>query len=468
MTNKTRVFQIGGIFLILVAIFMAVAVQTFAAPADGKTEPSAAPELQTDPTDPEPVEPIEEDVLDDEYDPFAVTAELIGIDIDTLWEAVDSGQTIAEVAAANDVDPQTIIDALASDERSFIEQLVAEGEISEEEAAEWLTEVDEYAAEFVNEPFEFEEFVEFDDGYDPFPALVELLGIDEDALWQALDDGQTLAAVAQSHDVEPDAVVALLLEQEKAFIDELAAEGEISEEEAAEWLAESEEYIAEFVNEPFAFEEIEFEEFDAFAEDAALMELLGLDEDAYWGALESGQSLAEIAQAQGVEVEAVVTLLVDQENAFIDELLAEGEISEEEAAEWRADVEVYITEYVNEPFAFELIEYEDDYLAPVVEILGMDEDAIWEALESGQTLAQLAEAQGVELQALKESLIASEDELIDELLAEGEISEEEANEWRSFIEEDVDTWVNESWDSEYDDHDCEEIELDDLEDEESE
>ena len=46
-------------------------------------------------------------------------AETIGIEVDALRAALDEGQTIAEVAEANGVDPQTVIDAMvdASDER---------------------------------------------------------------------------------------------------------------------------------------------------------------------------------------------------------------------------------------------------------------------------------------------------------------------------------------------------------------
>jgi len=464
MTNKTRTFQLTGIFLILIAVFMALAVQAFAAPADASTDSvtdASISSVTAAQTDPEPVEPTEDEAdFDNEYDPFSIAADLIGMDVDALWEAIDNGQTIAEVATANNVDPQTIIDALVADERAFIDELVAEGDISEEESAEWLAEVDEYAAEFVNEVVDFEEF---EDGYDPFPAIVELLGLDEDTLWTALDDGQSLAAVAQANGVAPEAVVALLVEQEKAFIDELVAEGDISDQEAAEWLAEVEAYASEFANEPFAWEELEYDEFDE-----AVLELLGIDEDALWEAFENGQTLADIAQKNGVAPEAVITLLVEQENAFIDELLADGEISEEEAAEWRDDVETYIAEFVNEPIVFEEFEYEDDYLAPVVELLGMDEDAVWEALESGQTLAQLAETQGVELQALKDVLIASENQLIDEMLAEGEISEDEAAEWRSYLVEDVDYWMNESWADDFDDSDWDEAEFEDFEEDDHE
>jgi uncharacterized protein (DUF433 family) len=54
-------------------------------------------------------------------------AEAIGIDIDTLAEELRDGSTVAEIAEANDVDPQAVIDALVA---SYTERVTAwiEGE----------------------------------------------------------------------------------------------------------------------------------------------------------------------------------------------------------------------------------------------------------------------------------------------------------------------------------------------------
>ena len=312
-----------------------------------------------------------------------------------------------------------------------------------------------------SEPIEEGEDEDYDD-YDPFAIVANLIGIELDTLWEAIDNGQTIAEVANDNGVDPQTIIDALVDDEKAYIDELLAAGEISEEEAAGWSAEAETYMVEFVNETFDFEEFEDgdydEEFDELYEKhdpfPAILELLGMEEDALWEAIDGGQTLAAISQEKGVDPAAIVTLIVDSENALIDELKATGELSEEEAAEWLAEVDEYANEIVYEgfeEFEDEEIEFEDDeFYAPVAELLGMEQEAIWEALESGQSLAQLAVAQGVELQALKDTLIATEEALIDELLTAGEISEEEAAEWRAELPADVDEWVNESWDEECD------------------
>ena len=53
-------------------------------------------------------------------------AELLGITREELFQALRDGQSIAEVAQANGVDPQTVIDELTAQARARIEEQLAE------------------------------------------------------------------------------------------------------------------------------------------------------------------------------------------------------------------------------------------------------------------------------------------------------------------------------------------------------
>ena len=68
----------------------------------------------------------------------AVAAEVIGIEVDELRAALQDGSTIAEVAEANDVDPQDVIDAMVANLEEKLGEKVAEGRITEDEAVEKL------------------------------------------------------------------------------------------------------------------------------------------------------------------------------------------------------------------------------------------------------------------------------------------------------------------------------------------
>lgn len=66
---------------------------------------------------------------------------------------------------------------------------------------------------------------------------------------------------------------------------------------------------------------------------------IGIEEDALRAELEAGQSIADVAAANGVDAAVIVDLLVDSAEERIAEKVEEGRITEEEAAEKLANVE---------------------------------------------------------------------------------------------------------------------------------
>jgi len=171
---------------------------------------------------------------------------------------------------------------------------------------------------------------------------------------------------------------------------------------------------------------------------AVAAESLALDEEAPWESLDAGQSLAQIAEAQGVDPQAIVAAIVAAENAFLDDLAVEKELAPEEIAEWQADVAAEAQSFVDKGWT----EKDDkewegvDWFAVAAESLALDEDAPWESLDAGQSLAQIAEAQGVDPQAIVAAIVAAENAFIDDLAAE----------WKAQSAVKAESFVNEGWD----------------------
>lgn len=65
-------------------------------------------------------------------------AEAIGITEDDLRSALDSGESIADVAAANGVDPDTVVDAMAASAAEHLTEKVEAGVLTQDEADERL------------------------------------------------------------------------------------------------------------------------------------------------------------------------------------------------------------------------------------------------------------------------------------------------------------------------------------------
>ncbi|MEM7111235.1 MAG: hypothetical protein AAF614_02295 [Chloroflexota bacterium] len=85
-------------------------------------------------------------------EPEVVAAQTIGVDMETFWEALESGQTIQAIAVANSIDAQTVIQAIVASEKAYADKMVAAGLMPREELAELEREVYQMADEMVKRP----------------------------------------------------------------------------------------------------------------------------------------------------------------------------------------------------------------------------------------------------------------------------------------------------------------------------
>jgi hypothetical protein len=170
---------------------------------------------------------------------LATAAEAIGITEDELRAALQDGQSIAQVAEAEGVDVQVVIDALVADATERLEEAISN-------LPDRMTEV-------VNR----EGFPERRGPGGPggrhwfhprLDAAADAIGITEDELRAALEDGDTIADVAAANDVDVQAVIDALVADATAHIDEEVAEGDLTEEQATERKANLEERITALVN----------------------------------------------------------------------------------------------------------------------------------------------------------------------------------------------------------------------------
>jgi polyhydroxyalkanoate synthesis regulator phasin len=79
-----------------------------------------------------------------------VVAGLIGIDVDTLRTELRNGKSVAEIAEANGVDPQTVIDALVDEASGHLDLAVTDGRLTADEAAQALDRMTERITARVN------------------------------------------------------------------------------------------------------------------------------------------------------------------------------------------------------------------------------------------------------------------------------------------------------------------------------
>jgi len=79
------------------------------------------------------------------------TAEATGLTVDEVIAALQEGQTFAQIAEEQGVDLQAIVDAFLADRQAALEQAVADGRLTQEQADEMLAEMTEHVSEHLEE-----------------------------------------------------------------------------------------------------------------------------------------------------------------------------------------------------------------------------------------------------------------------------------------------------------------------------
>jgi len=266
---------------------------------------------------------------------------------------------------------------------------------------------------------------------DLFALVAEALGVSVEALEASLTDEVSIAQLSRETGLDPKVVVASLASAENAAVDAALAAGEITEAEAVEWRDYNQVFATEFVyltaGEFWYDESWDDEDFE---DDLGFVDSF----DGLNLAIESRRGMAYSLLDQDVEPEVVIDSILDSEASFIDWFfgLFEGLFDELFYGEWDED-------------AYDDEAYEDELIETAAQTIGVDEDALWDALDEGGSIADVAKANGQDPQAVVDALLDMEFELIDELLKDEEISAEEAEEWRQEATEYIRELVNESW-----------------------
>jgi uncharacterized protein YidB (DUF937 family) len=303
-----------------------------------------------------------------------------------------------------------------------------------------------------NWPYDAEEH------YGPFARLAEIMGISTDELWKALEDGQTLAEIAASNGMARQELVDALLLEADEYLTLAAAGGFLDDEQVTfirDWLTDGVELAVDHplpVGEDWwALHAVDWHallDADDYDLPDRLTETLGLTLQELAAAVLEGQSLAEIALAQGVSPRTVVEFLVSEAEEELEEALAAGFLTEGQAGVLRAwvvdGIEPVVYNSLVLPNVFDLMErlarfrgdgvakidwasWADfdwsqligrDPLSATADSVGVSRGELLEKLSAGESLTALAEAQGVDPRVAVGALTASTDDLLDDI-AEG-------------------------------------------------
>ena len=156
--------------------------------------------------------------------------------------------------------------------------------------------------------------------------------------------------------------------------------------------------------------------------------------------------LDRLAENLGVSRDDLDGAIDDTQLELIDQALADGKIDEEKAAELRERVENGDPLFPGfggggpMPHIRHVVVSFVDIAA---DVLGMENDDLVEQLRDGdQSLADVAEAQGVDVEEFKADLLAAAKAKLDEKVADGDLDQEHADDFYARFSENIDDIVN--------------------------
>jgi lipoate-protein ligase A len=155
--------------------------------------------------------------------------------------------------------------------------------------------------------------------------------------------------------------------------------------------------------------------------------------------------VAETAERLGVTPEELTTAMTEARVEIIDEAVAEGSLTEEQAAKLKERIEEYGPLLVmgrGHRADKALCHGARLVVGAAADVLGKEPAEVAEALRSGESLAEQAEAQGMNVEDFKAALLEAIEAKLQTKVDEGTITQEQADRIFEGIEEHIDRIIN--------------------------
>jgi len=155
--------------------------------------------------------------------------------------------------------------------------------------------------------------------------------------------------------------------------------------------------------------------------------------------------IAETAERLGVTPEALTEAMTGAQFEIIDEAVSEGRLTEEQAAKLKERIEEY------GPLSIIGRGHRDGkalchgarlVTGAAAEVLGKEPAEVAEAVKSGESLAEQAEAQGMSVEEFTAALLEAIKSQLDAKVAEGTVTREQADRIFAGIEENIERIIN--------------------------
>jgi lambda repressor-like predicted transcriptional regulator len=196
----------------------------------------------------------------------------------------------------------------------------------------------------------------------------------------------------------------------------------------------------------------------AYGQAEIVAEQLGMTVDDLTAALREGRSVADLATEKGVALDTIVEALMAPRRDALAQAVANGRLTQEQADSMLAEMQENIIEHLNQPGlpmgggpAGQMMRAErmgwqlHGQLDLVAQALGMAPEDLTAELQGGKSVAQVAEEKGVALDTIVEALLAPRREAMAQAVADGELTQAEADARLVQMRENITARLQQTW-----------------------
>jgi transposase-like protein len=284
---------------------------------------------------------------------LGVAAQAIGISEADLMAAMQSGQSIAQVAQAHNVAAQKVIDAIVADLTAKAQARPNWSQLPADQQAKITDAIKQRATQFVNAVPGQQ--VKDRQGAVASELLVaaKTIGISADQLLAAIQGGQSIAQVAQAHNVSPQTVIAAIVADLTAQAQARPAWGNLTDAQKTKITDGIKQRVTNLVNAtPNAQgrdqgQAKERARATVGSELAIAATTIGVTPTDLQQAIQGGQTIAQVAQAHNVNPQTVIDAIVKDLTAKAQARPAWGKLTDAQKTKITDGIKQRVTNLVN-------------------------------------------------------------------------------------------------------------------------
>lgn len=164
---------------------------------------------------------------------------------------------------------------------------------------------------------------------------------------------------------------------------------------------------------------------------ATIAKALNMSETDLQTALQGGKTVADVAKAKGVDLNTIVNALVAEQQTNLQQAVTAGRLTQAQADAQLAQLKTDLPTRLSQPFPAQTHEFGGiggvGSLTTIAKTLGISESELTTALQSGQSVADVAAAKNVDLNKIVDQLVAEQTTNLTQAVSARRLTQQQAD-----------------------------------------